>query len=71
MRHPALRETLADALRAADIEPVRARNLSAPIVSAYEGALLQARVAGRVETMQHSAEALLEPVRLSLSAGRR
>ncbi len=60
-----IRETVAHALQSADIEPDRARDLSALIVSAYEGALLQARVAGSVDAMRHTAQALLELVRLS------
>ena len=61
-----IREPLQQALELAGIEALRARQLAALIVSAYEGALLQARVAGQVETMQDTVSALVDMVRLSL-----
>ena len=61
-----IRSHLADALQAAGIAPARSANLSALMVSAYEGALLQARVAGQVQAMQNTTEALVDLIRLSL-----
>ena len=61
-----IRTHLADALQAAGIAPARSTNLAALMVSAYEGALLQARVAGQVHTMQNTTEALVDLIRLSL-----
>jgi TetR/AcrR family transcriptional repressor of lmrAB and yxaGH operons len=61
-----LRETLARALVEAGMESKKARGLSALIVSAYEGALIQARVAGSPAAMRDSADALLDLVRASL-----
>jgi TetR/AcrR family transcriptional repressor of lmrAB and yxaGH operons len=69
---PALRVALADAfarlrakvcavLRAgSDVDEDRAGALAALIVATYEGALMQARVAGNVAPMAASAEALLQ-----------
>ena len=61
-----IRTHLADALQAAGITPARSANLAALMVSAYEGALLQARVAGQVQAMQNTTEALVDLIRLSL-----
>lgn len=60
------REHLARALAGAGIADGRARGLAALIVSAYEGALLQARVAGEVQPMRDTSAALLDLIRLSL-----
>lgn len=50
----------------------RAQNLSALIVAAYEGALIQARVAGNIQPMQGVTDALIDHVEHELkSAGRR
>ena len=62
----AIRQRLSSALESAGIAPERAVNLAALIVSAYEGSLVQARVAGNVDAMQNTAQALLDLVRLSL-----
>ena len=62
-----IRTKLADALQSAGIAPARSANLAALMVSAYEGALLQARVAGQVQAMQNTTEALVDLIRLSLS----
>ena len=61
-----IRTHLADALQASGIAPARSANLAALMVSAYEGALLQARVAGQVQAMQNTTEALVDLIRLSL-----
>lgn len=60
------RERLAAALEGAGIAGSRARCLAALIVSAYEGALLQSRVAGHVQAMRDTSAALLDLIRLSL-----
>jgi TetR/AcrR family transcriptional regulator, lmrAB and yxaGH operons repressor len=62
-----IRERVAQALAAAGLPDAQARNLAALIVSAYEGALLQARVAGRVDAMRETCDALLELVRLQIA----
>ncbi len=62
----AFRAHLASALAGAGIADSRARSLAALIVSAYEGALLQARVAGEVQPMRDTSQALLDLIRLSL-----
>lgn len=62
----AIRERMSHALQGAGVEATRARNLAALIVSAYEGALVQARVAGNVDAMRHTSDALMDMVRLSL-----
>lgn len=64
----AIRERLCHTLQQAGIEPSRAHSLAALTVSAYEGALVQARVAGNVDAMQATSKALLDLVRLSLPA---
>jgi TetR/AcrR family transcriptional repressor of lmrAB and yxaGH operons len=61
-----IRSHLADALQTAGIAPARSSNLAALMVSAYEGALLQARVAGQVQAMQNTTDALVDLIRLSL-----
>lgn len=61
-----IRTHLADALQSAGIAPARSTNLAALMVSAYEGALLQARVAGQVHAMQNTTEALVDLIRLNL-----
>jgi TetR/AcrR family transcriptional repressor of lmrAB and yxaGH operons len=62
----AIRGRLSAALVAAGLSQARARSLAALLVSGYEGALLQARVAGSVEVMRHTCEALLGLVEASL-----
>jgi TetR/AcrR family transcriptional repressor of lmrAB and yxaGH operons len=61
-----IRAPLQQALVRAGMEDRRAGALAALIVSAYEGALLQARVAGRVDAMQDTASALMDMVQLGL-----
>ncbi|MBC7619828.1 MAG: TetR/AcrR family transcriptional regulator, partial [Candidatus Saccharibacteria bacterium] len=46
-----IRAHLAEAWQNAGIAPARSANLAGLMVSAYEGALLQARVAGQVQAM--------------------
>lgn len=62
----AIRDRLAAELGRAGVEPARARGLAALIVSAYEGALVQARVASDVQAMRDTTAALIDLVRLSL-----
>ena len=54
-----LRDRLGQALAAAGLTPERARAMSALVVAAYEGALMQARVAGDARPMQDAADTLL------------
>ena len=62
----AIRTRLADALAGAGIAHEQARGAAALIVSAYEGALVQARVAGNVQAMRDTSEALVGLLRLAL-----
>ena len=62
----AIRMRLVDALVGAGMAQPQARGAAALIVSAYEGALLQARVAGSVQAMRDTAEALVGLLRLAL-----
>jgi len=55
----AIRQRLAAMLVGAGVAQARARNLATLIVAAYEGALMQARVAGHGQTLGDTAEALL------------
>lgn len=56
----AIRERLASAFEAAGVEATAARRLAALAVSAYEGGLLQARVAGDARVMHDVTDGLLE-----------
>lgn len=60
----AIRERIVEALGAASVSAAKSRRLAALIVSAYEGALLQARVARSTESMRDTMEVLLDLVRL-------
>lgn len=62
-----IRTRLADALSGAGMAQAQARGAAALIVSAYEGALLQARVAGSVHAMRDTSEALIGLLRLALA----
>jgi TetR/AcrR family transcriptional repressor of lmrAB and yxaGH operons len=62
-----IRQQLGLALENAGVAPERSANLAALMVSAYEGALIQARVAGQVDAMQSTTEALVELIRLSIA----
>lgn len=55
----ALRERLAAVLVQAGVLPPRAAGLATLIVAAYEGALIQARVAGNAQPLQDTADTLL------------
>jgi TetR/AcrR family transcriptional regulator, lmrAB and yxaGH operons repressor len=61
-----LRQRLRQVLEAAGVEATAANNIAALMVSAYEGSLIQARVAGSVAPMREASAALLELIRLSL-----
>lgn len=65
-----LREQLTLALVAAGLTPARSKALSALIVSAYEGGLMQARVAGDLAPMQDAADTLLDLLERELAAAR-
>lgn len=62
-----MRTRLADALAGAGMAQAQTRGAAALIVSAYEGALLQARVAGSVQAMRDTSEALIGLLRLALA----
>ena len=62
-----LRNRVADALTGAGMAQVQARGAAALIVSSYEGALLQARVAGSVQAIRDTSEALIGLLRLALA----
>jgi TetR/AcrR family transcriptional repressor of lmrAB and yxaGH operons len=62
-----IRATLAKALESAGIKQHEAGNLSALIVSAYEGALIQGRVSGSSDTMRSTTDALLEIIQLKIT----
>lgn len=65
-----IRDRLRHALTAVGVPDATARRLAALIVSAYEGALLQSRVAGNGAPMRDTAEALIGLVRHELAARR-
>ncbi len=67
----AIRNTLKKALVANGLDSKRAASLAAMIVSAYEGGLIQARVAGSKKPLQDTAHMLLEVLQSSLPAIRR
>jgi TetR/AcrR family transcriptional regulator, lmrAB and yxaGH operons repressor len=62
-----IRQQLGLALENAGVAPARSANMAALMVSAYEGALIQARVAGQVDTMRNTTEALVDLIRLSIA----
>lgn len=62
----AIRTRLAVALAGAGMAQEQARGAAALIVSAYEGALVQARVAGSVQAMRDTSEALVGLLRQAL-----
>ena len=64
----AIRERLGLLLTGAGLPEPKARSLAALIVSAYEGALIQSRVAGSVQTMRDTTDGLLDLIRLHLPA---
>ena len=61
-----LRARLSEALTGVGVAPAQARGVAALIVSSYEGALLQARVAGNVQAMRDTSEALVALLQLAL-----
>ena len=65
-----IRDHLAHTLVAAGQGVDPARDLAALMVAAYEGALLQARVAENTDSMQQTSKALFPLLRLSLQAAR-
>lgn len=60
----AIRDTLTQVLHAHGLDPSRAARLATLIVSAYEGGLIQARVAGSVRPLQETTETLLETLQV-------
>ncbi len=67
----AIRTRLGRLLAAAGLPAARADGLAALVVAAYEGALLQARVAGSGAPMAAAAEALLSMLRHEIETARR
>ncbi len=67
----AIRETLKQALVTSGLEPERAGSLAALILAAYEGGLIQARVAGSKKPLQDTSRMLLDIVQDSLAKPRR
>lgn len=63
----AIRDTLKHALAARGLEPARAGSLAALIVAAYEGGLIQARVAGSEQPMQDATTMLIEMLKSNLA----
>jgi TetR/AcrR family transcriptional regulator, lmrAB and yxaGH operons repressor len=63
-----IRDKLATLLQTAGLQPPRAVQFAALIVSAYEGALLQARVANNPEAMSATVELLLSMVEREITA---
>ena len=66
----ALRGRLAALLQQSGLEPARAAGLATLTVAAYEGALIQARVAGDARPMRDTADALLSLLATELEAAR-
>lgn len=64
-----LRARLAQALAAAGLAPAPSRQIAALVVSAYEGALMQARVTGSVRPMTETSEALLALLQQAFDRG--
>ena len=63
-----IRERLALMLAGAGLPEPKAQSIAALMVSAYEGALIQSRVAGSVRAMRDTTDALLDLIRLHLPA---
>jgi TetR/AcrR family transcriptional repressor of lmrAB and yxaGH operons len=66
----AIRSTLKNALVANGLEREHAGSLAGLIVSAYEGGLIQARVAGSQKPLQDTSRMVLDLVRSSLAKNR-
>lgn len=66
-----LRQRLAQVLQQAGVAPLRAPGLAALVVSAYEGALMQARVAGSAQPLQATSDSLLAILALEAQGGTR
>lgn len=62
----AIRARLGALLTGAGLSEGKARSTAALMVSAYEGSLIQSRVAGSVQTMHDTTDALLDLLRLQL-----
>ena len=63
-----IRERLGLMLAGAGLPEPKAQSIAALMVSAYEGALIQSRVAGNVRAMRDTTDALLDLIRLHLPA---
>ena len=62
----AIRARLGALLVGSGLSEAKARSTAALMVSAYEGSLIQSRVAGSVQTMHDTTDALLDLLRLQL-----
>jgi TetR/AcrR family transcriptional repressor of lmrAB and yxaGH operons len=67
----AIRGALARTLEAAGLTRARARKFAALVVSAYEGALMQARIAGDAKPATETVDLLLDMLRSEIAAARR
>lgn len=65
-----IRQGLADLLAGGGIAASRASSLAALVVSTYEGALMQARVAGNGQAMQDATDILLSLLKAELDSAR-
>ena len=63
-----LRARIAAALGTAGVGAAQSQQLGALVVSAYEGALMQARVAGRIEPMAETTKALFAVIEQAVDA---
>lgn len=65
-----LRERLAQVLVQAGVNVARASGLAALVVSAYEGALMQARVAGDTQALRATVQTLLAVVAQAIESSK-
>ena len=63
-----IRQRLALALTAGGLEAARANSLATLVIAAYEGGLIQARVAGHTQPMQDTADSLIHLLQLALTS---
>lgn len=61
-----IRARLAQALCSGGLDTHRANGLAALVIAAYEGGLIQARVAGHTQPMQDTADSLMHLLQLAL-----
>lgn len=61
-----IRHRLAQALTTGGLDAARAHSLATLVIAAYEGGLIQARVAGNTQPMQDTADSLMHLLQLAL-----